>query len=83
MRLRDFEIGCTIRYSSWDTDYTVLDINEQRGLYLENNTTNERFWWSGYEYLVLEVTGVDASGKTPIERKIAHLYKLFEERKMK
>lgn len=83
MNLEDFEIGCIIRHPKWTDDYTVLRFSGNTDeIYIENNTTHERLWWSGYKYLVLEINGI-VSGKTPIERKIAHLYKLFEERKMK
>lgn len=82
MNLEDFDIGDILSKYTWSgITYEVVGIYGE-SLILRDSSNGHTFTWDGYPYEEgLVITKGDPS-KTPVERKIAHLYKLFEERKM-
>lgn len=84
MNLEDFDIGDILSKDNWQgVTYEVMGITDGGSLILRASSDGHTFTWDGYPYeRDLVITKVDTN-KTPVERKIAHLYKLFEERKMK
>ena len=89
MKFEDFMVGDILSCDRWEEQkYLVVGVNEiSRELRLQNmgSPTDNSFWWGFYsQYPSINIErDPDFVNKTPIERKIAHLYKLFEERKMK
>ncbi len=70
--------------SGWSGNiYEVLEINsDTKQLFIKNTLESTGFWWEffvNYDNIHI-IRNSNDPNKTPIERKIAHLYKLFEER---
>jgi|LakMenE01Jun11ns_1017448.scaffolds.fasta_scaffold7961236_1 hypothetical protein len=86
MKFEDFMVGDVLSCTKWqEQKYLVVDIdNITKELRLQNmgSTLDDTFWWGFYKkYRSINIErGPNFANKTPIERKIAHLYKLFEER---
>lgn len=87
MKFKDFMVGDVLSCDKWhEQKYLVVGIDEDTGeLRLQSigsNAEDDTFWWGFYEqYRSINIErDLNFVSKTPIERKIAHLYKLFEER---
>jgi len=85
MKFEDFMVGDILSCTRWNKrKYLVIDINEvTKALYLQDmEYPSDSFWWDYYaNYSSINIErDPNFVNKTPIERKIAHLYKLFEER---
>lgn len=86
MKFEDFMVGDILSCVSWkEATYRIIDINEDtKAIYLQSMEapTANPFWWRHYyRYSSINIEREsNFVNKTPIERKIAHLYKLFEER---
>lgn len=85
MKLEDFQVGDLLTNEKWGGNiYEVLEINsDTEELFIKNTLESTGFWWEffvNYDNIHI-IRNSNDPNKTPIERKIAHLYKLFEERK--
>lgn len=87
MKFEDFMVGDILSCDMWQEQkkYLVVGVNRvSRALRLQNmgSPTDNPFWWDFYDrYPSINIErDPDFVNKTPIEHKIAHLYKLFEER---
>ncbi len=82
--LEEFSIGDILSKERWyGVTYEVVDILHGT-LTLRNMQDGYTFTWDGYHFEVgVQIRKAGGPTKTPIERKIAHLYKLFEERNKK
>lgn len=79
MEITDFQVGDILSHSSWDDSFEVVGIYGN-ALSIKNVRSGLIITWKHYgNYANIEIERYGTS-KSPIERKIARMYKRFEER---